>query len=420
MSCNLNLQRNTKIFYSTVDLASGDPVGDMVPANTHQIEVLAGYAVSQDAATQDITTLESGLTPDRAVTRFNTAINPVEWNFQCYLKPTGIEDAAADGDGVSSTANVKPVADWFMWQAALSNTAPATGTEEQSAWEDNGIFRSVARSAASNVAAHTPNFAVAQENHLYIVMDNVYYQVSNAAVNEGSVDAAIDNIATTTWTGFGTNLIELRDDDRNNAVSVFGGVLNDGTEVAANGNAYAVTATASYQPWNSYNVAGSITSASFIKNRLTTLDAFHTPEGGAAVNYTFPVTAMTWTLNNNITYLTPEELATLNSPIGNFAGSRTISGTFSAYLRHGGTQSATFLKNIVEDSRVSHSTAANANLHIGGTSAPYVAFYHPAVQYDFPTHSIEDVISVSAAFQAQETTENCGSGDEVTIFAKKS
>lgn len=420
MSCNLNLQRNTKIFYSTVDLASGDPVGDMVPANTHQVEVLSGYAVSQDAATQDITTLESGLTPDRSVTRFNTAINPVEWNFQCYLKPTGIDDIDSGGDGISFSSNVKPLADWFMWQAALSNTAPADGTEEQSAWENEGVFRSVSRGTTANVAAHNPNFAVAQENHLYIVMDNVYYQVSNAAVNEASVDATIDGIATTTWTGFGTNLIELREDDRNNAVSVFGGVLNDGTEVAANGNAYAVTAVASYQPWNSYNVSSSITSASFIKNRLTTLNAFHTPEGSSAVNYTFPVTAMSWTLNNNITYLTPEELATLNSPIGNFAGSRSINGTFSAYLRHGGEQSATFLRNIVEDSRVSHSSGANANLQIGGTNAPFVAFYHPAVQYDFPTHAVEDVISVSASFQAQETTENCGNGDEVTIFVKKS
>jgi len=419
MSCNLNLQRNTKIFYSTIDLASGDPVTDMVPANTWQVEVLAGYAVSQAAATQDITTLESGLTPDRAVTRFNTAINPVEWNFQCYLKPTGITNTKANTDGVSATSNAKPVADWFLWQAALSNTAPAVGSEEQSVWENGGIFRSVSRVASANVAAHTPNFAVAQENHLYIVMDNVYYQVSNAAVNEASVDSAIDSIATTTWTGFGTNLVELRNGPRNNAVSVFGGVLNSGVETSANSNAYAVTAESAYQPWNSYNVASSIASASFIKNRLTTLSAFHTPASGSPVNYTFPVTAMNWSLNNNITYLTPEELSTLNAPIGNFAGSRTISGTFSAYLRHGTAQSATFLKNIVEDSRVSHSTAANANLQVGGTSVPYVAFYHPAVQFDFPTHAIEDVISVSAAFQAQESVDNCGNGDEVTIFAVK-
>ena len=117
MAASLNLQRNTKVFYSTVDINGGAAATAISPANTWQIEVLAGYAFSQAAATQDITSLESGTTPDRSQQRFNTAINPVDWNFQSYLKPTRATDVA--GATTASTlenGNAAPVADWFLWQ----------------------------------------------------------------------------------------------------------------------------------------------------------------------------------------------------------------------------------------------------------------------------------------------------------------
>lgn len=419
MSCNLQLQRNSEVFYSTVNLFGGALVTDMRPTNTWKIEILAGYAVSQAAATQDITASESGLDPDRSITRFNTSINPVEWNFQAYLRPTGVDDTTGNTDSVSVTSNAKPVADWFLWQGLISNTAPATGAAEQSAWENGGSFRSLQRVAAPNVATSRSNFAVAQENFLYFKMDNVVYQVSAAAINEGSVDAAIDGIATSTWTGFGTDLIELRGANRNNAVSVFGGVLNDGSTAEANSNATAISAQASYHPWASYNVAGTVTTSSFIRNKLSSIDLNFTPDGGSNTNYTFPVTALTWGYNNNITYLIPEELATLNSPVGNFTGARQVTSTLSAYLRVGSDDTAQLLKDIIEDPRTSHSDSANANVKVGGASAPYVSFYMPASQFDFPTHSIEDIITVQFAIQAQESATNCGLGDEVTIFAKQ-
>lgn len=421
MSCNLQLQRNTKVFFSTIDLDGGGTVASMTPANTWRLEVLAGYAVSQSATTQDITSLESGTSPDRSTTRFNTVIDPVEWNFQVYMRPTG-EETVSEGDGVSDSANVRPLADWFLWQALFSNAAPAIGGAENSAWQDEGIFSTATRATSANVAAHSPNSSSAQENHLYFLMDNIVYQVKYAAVNEATVDAAIDEIATTTWTGFGRTFVELQGIDRNNAISVFGGVLNDGTDLGATGNAnaYAISAASSYHPWASWNVGGTIATASFIKNKLSTIDLHHTPDGGAAVNYVFPVTALSWSWNNNITYLTPEELNTLNSPIGNFTGARTIGGSITAYLRHQDGNSANLLRNIVTDTRVSHSNYANANVQVGGLTAPYVAFYMPAVQYNFPTHSIEDIITVTAEYLAQEPASSCGDGGEVTVFVKKS
>jgi hypothetical protein len=197
------------------------------------------------------------------------------------------------------------------------------------------------------------------------------------------------------------------------------GTLNSGSSISANSNAYALTAQASYHPWNSYNVAGAISSASFIKNRLSTITIQHAPSAvGAGVSFTFPVTALSFDYNNNITYLTPEELANLNSPIGQFAGARAISGSLSAYLRSGSSDTAQFLKQVVEDTRTTSAATSNANLRIGGSTAPYFAINMPAVSFELPTHTVEDIIGISVNFLAQETLK--GTGDEITLIIAKS
>jgi hypothetical protein len=420
---SLNLQRNSEVFLSTVDLLNGAAVTAMTPENTWKLEVLAGFAMTSSAATQDITSLESGTTPDRSQQRFNTAINPVDWNFQVYLRPTGVvTGAAADtsGAGTTQTGNVKPVADWFMWQALASNTAPADGVVEQSVWATGGKLETTNVAAGTGSHSTRTNFSTAQENHLYFKLDNVVYQVSNSTVNGVTVDAGIEEIATSTWSGFGTTMKELTGTPRDNAISVFGGVLNSGSSVTANSNASEATVTAAYHPFNQMNVAGSIGTNSFIKNRLSAIEFHHQASAGAAdEKFVFPVTALSFDYNNNITYLTPEELAALNEPIGQFTGSRAVTGSATMYLRSGDLESAGFLRNISEDSRTASAQTSNANLIIGGATAPFVAFQLDAVQFEFPTIGVEDVISMTVNFVAQETTANKGDGGEVTIFAAK-
>jgi hypothetical protein len=391
----------------------------MTPTNTWRVEVLAGYAASQSAATQDITSLESGLAPDRSTQRFNTSINPTEWSFQTYLRPTGVLNTSG-ATNVDPTGNAQPVADWFLWQSLLSNTAFAAGvggsSELQSSWQTGGQFDLTARAASGNTAAHTANFAQATQYNMYIKMDNVVYQVKNATVNEASIDAAIDGIATTSWSGFGTNFIELTGTDRNNVISVIGGVLNDGSTAVANSHTDSNVAAHGYHAYASYNVAGATKTSAFIKNRLSSIEVTHTPAGQSEDTYTFPVTGLGFTYSNALTYLTPEEIAALNTPIGQFTGSRTITGNFTAYLRTGDDESAQFLRNIVNDTRTSIAQASSANLKIGGATAPFVAIFMPAVQFNFPTHSVEDIIGISVEFLAQEPTATRGSGSELKMF----
>jgi hypothetical protein len=89
------------------------------------------------------------------------------------------------------------------------------------------------------------------------------------------------------------------------------------------------------------------------------------------------------------------------------------------YLRNDTNESAQFLRNIANDTRTNSAQSANANLIIGGATSPYVAFFLPAVQFEFPQLSIDDVIGMSVNFVAQETNTNKGTGGEVTIFAAK-
>jgi hypothetical protein len=431
---SLNLQRNSEVFFSTIDLINGAAVTAMTPSNTWKLEVLAGFAVTSSAATQDITSLESGTSPDRSQQRFNTAINPVDWNFQVYLRPTSADTGATalgTGAKTNESGNVKPIADWFMWQSMVSNTKVSSGaTSEQSVWEtgdgagadSSGKLRTTTVAAATGSHSTRSNFSTAVENHLYFKLDNVIYQVSNATVNQATVDAGIEEIATTTWAGFGTTLKELTGTPRDNAISVFGGVLNaGGSAIVANSNAAALSAASSYHPFNQMNVAGSVATNSFIKNRLSAIEFHHKASAAASdEKFTFPVTALSFDYNNNITYLTPEEISALNEPIGQFTGSRAITGSATMYLRTGDLESAGFLRNISEDSRTSSAQTSNANLIIGGTTAPYVAFQLDACQFEFPQIATEDVISMSVNFVGQEPTATKGDGGEVTIFAKKS
>ena len=428
---SLNLQRNSEVFLSTVDIINGAAITDLRPTNTWKLEVLAGFAMTSSAATQDITSLESGITPDRSQQRFNTAINPVDWNFQVYLRPTGVLTGAAANTttaATNQTGNVKPVADWFMWQSLVSNTKVTGGSDgtadERSVWATGGKLRTTNVAAATGSHSTRSNFSTAVENHLYFKLDNVIYQVSNATVNGATVDAGIEEIATTTWSGFGTTMKELTGTPRDVAISCFGGVLNSGSSVTANSNfqtmSHTATVMGNYHPYNQMNVAGVSSTNSFIKNRLSAIEFHHKASAGASdEKFVFPVTSLSFDYNNNITYLTPEELSSLNEPIGQFTGTRAVSGSATMYLRTGDLESAGFLRNISEDSRTSSAQTSNANLIIGGTTAPYVAFQLDACQFEFPTIGVEDVVSMTVNFLAQETTANKGDGGEVTIFAAK-
>ena len=76
------------------------------------------------------------------------------------------------------------------------------------------------------------------------------------------------------------------------------------------------------------------------------------------------------------------------------------------------------MRNIVSNTATSIAQGTTANLKIGGATAPYFAIDMKAVQFGFPTHTIEDVVGITAEFLAQETTAQKGAGANVTFVTQ--
>ena len=104
------------------------------------------------------------------------------------------------------------------------------------------------------------------------------------------------------------------------------------------------------------------------------------------------------TIENNLTYLTPETLGVVNQPLGHVMGTRSVSGNFTCYLNTANDGSAELFENMIEATG-QISPAFDLDFHIGGAGqTPRVSVSIPKAHFELPTHSIEDVVSLDVAF----------------------
>ena len=148
------------------------------------------------------------------------------------------------------------------------------------------------------------------------------------------------------------------------------------------------------------NFLQKVTTCPYIANKLSivTLDA-GIGVGGTA--YTIPITGGSLTISNNVTYLTPANLATVNKPVTYFTSTRAISGSLNAYLRTGTGFSADLMKTMLDDSATAVNPAFYMNISVGGTGSTKVDFTMPAVVLTIPTVNAEQVVSTTINFTAQ-------------------
>lgn len=354
---DLQFSRNTKVY-----LAQG--------ANIWEIPVLDGYSFSQATNATEITLNEmanSSGTSRRARQMFTDSYAPAEWSFSSYMRP--------------NNGSVVEEALWANFVAANSYTA---GT---STWN-----------AGVTVASATTTFDFDDSNKttlgtfdLYFVMgacgdndgnytalegDYTIYKIEGCVANSASIDFDIDGIAMINWSGFGKIISEEANFDASGAID---------TGVASTSN--------------------------FIRNRLTSLTATSSISG-SSVTYDVVLTGGNITFENNITFLTPETLCTVNQPLGHVTGTRSISGNFTCYLNGAANSSADMFEDIIEaTTTVTNSFALSFS--IGGSSAPKVVISLPQCHLEVPTHSIEDVISLDTTFHALPST--IGGTDEATV-----
>lgn len=236
---------------------------------------------------------------------------------------------------------------------------------------------------------------------MIFLIDNVVYAVDNCALNQVSIDYGLDQIATAQWTGQGTVLKKLADAT----------TTADSLNVLINLKAAYFTSsgtgsliTGAFSPKN--------TAAKYITNKLTTAkltsinalkNSANTTVIAANQDYDVAVTGGNFTISNNITYLTPSILSSVNTPVTYFAGARAISGNITAYLRTGNDGDTGDLLEGVLAAAANNTTEPmfRYTSSIGGATAPYAQVFLPTVFLQVPTVDVQQVVSTTINFMAE-------------------
>lgn len=327
----------------------------------------------------------------------------------------------------------------FEAGVSAANTAGLVITAGSASATGNGTVKrkvSAHTASQSRVSFHASNSSTLGTANMYFVLgeDNrKVMKLKGCTVNEASIDFDIDGIATINWSGNSTDVIDF------SGKTITQAAAPGASDTTADGAAIsAVTATEEKAVWldsdaahRLYTVDTSgnastyinekITSTSnFIRNRLTVLTAVPTsgtPYVGslAASGYNLTLTGGNITINNNNTYITPEEIGIVNVPIGHITGTRTVSGSFTCYLTED-TSATNASADLFEDLRSITSTVTNSfalTFKIGGATGTGLEVTMPTCHIEIPTHSVEDVIALETNFQALPS--NISGSDEVSL-----
>jgi hypothetical protein len=131
-----------------------------------------------------------------------------------------------------------------------------------------------------------------------------------------------------------------------------------------------------------------------------------------------PITGGSLTISNNVTYLTPANLATVNKPVTYFTSTRAVSGSLNAYLRTGTGYTADLMSSMLTNSATAVSPAFYMKVSIGGTGTTKVDFTMPGVVLTIPTVDAQQVVSTTINFTAQGTASSefdIGVANELSI-----
>jgi hypothetical protein len=352
---SFNLIRNSRVFFTTnVNAETGVvPTTGFNTTNTREIQVLDGFAFSQNTTADTVTLNEAGAAPVRGQRSFNTALDPVDFSFSTYIRP-------ADG-GTNITAE-----EGVLWNAMF---ATANIGDAGAAWSEG-------TSAATVVVTNSQSHQL-QKFGMIIVIDGVSYVIDNCALDTATIDFGLDAIATIAWAGKGSILRQLS-----------GLTATSGTTVTFGGG---ITGTAK----------GKNTTAPYIANKLSTLTV-KSEIDGTGDTYNVAITGGSLTIANNLTYLTPANLGVVNRPFTYFTGTRAISGSLTAYLRAGAANTAGLLSDMLAGSTTDVDPAFYIQIEMGGSSnATRVELEMPAAVLTIPSVSTEQVISTTINFTAQ-------------------
>lgn len=412
MAATIQLSRDTHVYIA--------PAGST--AVYWKIPVLDGYSFSQSTATTEVTLNEMQDTSgnsNRGRSMFTNALEPAEWSFSTYARPVFESSAQTAVEEV-------------LWAFFLgAKTWDATNKEWDQDSNTNVVVNARGTTAASTLVldANDSDRTELGTFDLYFVLggcapgadESAYseangqtiYKVAGCVVNTAGVDFDIDGITTINWSGFGATVSQVDassaiDFNTNSASTLGRGGVNATNNFLRNRIA-SLTVQPDADVDQTFGEAGD-------------LDQDGDSSAEFLASYNLILTGGSINLENNITFLTPEELCRVNTPIGHVTGTRNITGSFTCYLNDDNTgtdnRSARFFKDL---SNATGTTRNKFNLKftVGGITAATdvgIAFEFPSAHIDIPTHQIEDVISLETNFHALPST--ITNADEVKITYK--
>jgi len=419
MADNLYFSRDTKLYLEMTTAQGG--AGDV-----WELPILDGFSFSQATNTTEVTLTEAALPSKQGKSRrsrqmFNDSFAPAEWSFSTYMRPFKGAGVAGDGDKrweLNAATDAVHSVEEPLWANFVSNpTFTKSASSAAAAWTAPNLTAAsgTVSPVVNGASSKTINFKASEASalgtfNLYFEMGGAdalgsestpfSYKIEDCVVNEVSIDFDIDGIATLNWSGFGRMITQT---------STPTSTITEAIEATNN----------------------------FIRNRLTVLnistanDVLVTDEdptpGDSTETYDIVLTGGNITFSNNITFLMPETLGVVNQAIGHVPGTRSISGSFTAYLNNetgaNDESTAELFERIIE-SRDSITNVFNTRFNIGGipklangnpytfaasdqggnynepTDDPTVVISMPRCHLEVPTHSIDDVISMEMNFHA--------------------
>ena len=442
------------------------------------IPLLEGFSFSQSTNASEITLSEMESTAGssrRGRKAFNDSLAPVEWSFSTYLRPYIASNSVNPGSGSTySWGDAKQhLVDECLWNALLAKSRIDEATSSQAVvsvvinaagtgYSVGDVLTFTGGTLASGGAHATAKVltlsgsavatiemvtggnytsaptavtdvgagsgltltsatlgesedAVLERTALVLAMDasqsnvsalntmtlefnigsSTVYKLNKAVVNSATVNFDVEGIATVEWSGMAATISQ--------------------------GTAFTTTNVA-----RAINEGGtSADTENFIRNRLTAMAVAPKTSGtsagvsGMKSSYDVTLTGGSFSIENNVAYLTPEELGVVNKPIEHVTGVRNIGGSFTCYLASNASDTGS--KDFYED--LTSAAALDIITHdfnmifkVGGSSGtPRVEFRMPQSHVEVPTHSIEDVISLESSFTSIQSDLESNTPDDLTI-----
>jgi len=455
-----NLSRSTELYISTE--SGGIDSNDTT--NLFEIKVLDGYSFSQDTTNVEIGINEAGSSPVRGTQAFNTALNPADVSFSTYVRvyENALDNQGASNDSSDCTERVL----WGSAMGTLTGFEAAAGAADATLTVQDDLVMTMGLDSSNNNELMPLTLYFVLEGITYridnftVATAEVDFSIDGiAAINWSGQGSLVSEDTDKTKLYFDTldanvNYTAVPTTDANsflrNKLSVLTLKQNvtDSSPEYANGTAESAGAAD--------NLISFIDTMTFLVNEAAlvlagdtlfggriynvdrdeyrtiidltsteTLTVDNAPDGSTAqtngwvsgdeciiysklqdapIVYDIPITGATVTLENNVTYLTPEELAIVNKPLAGFAGNRVVSGSLTAYLNTGAEGSGGLLADML--GKIEQSVSNNYQLifKMGGDTTRRVEFFLPVCQLSVPTIGVEDVITTEISFISKPHT----------------